>query len=129
MHLEDSFGTINAVVRHEETMRSRDLVGVLSILSSSWLLAQNPATPPPGGGGANTRALSDPSTPARTEARLAPLNRLSPVTEQQLLNPPPGDWLHWRRTYNGHGVSPLSQINRNNVKNLKVAWAWSSLQA
>ena len=84
-----------------------------------------PSDPPPGGGGANTRALADPSTPARTEARLASLNRLTPVTEQQLLNPPPGDWLHWRRTYNGHGVSPLAQINRNNVKNLKVAWAWS----
>jgi alcohol dehydrogenase (cytochrome c) len=61
----------------------------------------------------------------RTERRLAPLNRLTPVTNQMLLNPPPGDWLHWRRTYAGHGNSPLTQINRSNVKNLKVAWAWS----
>jgi alcohol dehydrogenase (cytochrome c) len=109
-------------------MRRRHLVGLLSLVFSSWLLAQNPPPPPTAGGGggaANTRALADPTTPARVEARLAPLNGLTPVTAQQLLNPPPGDWLHWRRTYNGHGVSPLSQINRNNVKNLKVAWTWS----
>ena len=114
--------------RHKEAMRSRYLVALLSLILSSWLFAQSPATPPAGGGGgggANTRALADPTTPARTEARLAPLNRLTPVTAQQLLNPPPADWLHWRRTYSGQGVSPLTQINRNTVKNLKVAWTWS----
>ena len=36
-----------------------------------------------------------------------------------------GDWLMWRRTYNGWGYSPLEQINKGNVKNLQVAWTWS----
>jgi alcohol dehydrogenase (cytochrome c) len=27
----------------------------------------------------------------------APLDRLTPVTDAMLRNPPPGDWLHWRR--------------------------------
>ena len=37
----------------------------------------------------------------------APLDRLTPVTEAMLRNPPPGDWLHWRRTYDGWAHSPL----------------------
>ncbi len=46
-----------------------------------------------------------------------------PVTDEMLRNPPPGDWLNWRRTSNGQGYSPLQQINRQNVKTLKLAWA------
>jgi alcohol dehydrogenase (cytochrome c) len=53
------------------------------------------------------------------------VKNLSPVSDAMLRDPPPGDWLMWRRTYNGWGYSPLDQINRGNVKNLKVAWTWS----
>jgi alcohol dehydrogenase (cytochrome c) len=55
----------------------------------------------------------------------APLDKLTPVTDEMLRNPPPGDWLHWRRTYDGWAYSPLTQINRKNVKDLKVAWTFS----
>jgi alcohol dehydrogenase (cytochrome c) len=54
-----------------------------------------------------------------------PMQNLSPVTDAMLRNPPPGDWLMWRRTYDAWGYSPLDQINKDNVKNLKVAWTWS----
>lgn len=54
-----------------------------------------------------------------------PLERFTPVTDEMLRNPPAGDWLLWRRTYDDHGFSPLTQINRGNVGNLRVAWAWS----
>ena len=54
-----------------------------------------------------------------------PLKTLSPVTETMLRNPPAGDWLMGRRTYDNWGYSPLDQINTKNVKNLKVAWTWS----
>ncbi len=54
-----------------------------------------------------------------------PLEKFSPVTEALLNNPPPGDWLLWRRTYDDDGFSPLAQINRSNVADLRVAWAWS----
>ncbi len=30
-----------------------------------------------------------------------------PVTGQMLESPDPGDWLHWRRTLDGWGHSPL----------------------
>jgi alcohol dehydrogenase (cytochrome c) len=52
------------------------------------------------------------------------LDKLTPVTDAMLKDPPPGDWLMWRRTYDAWGYSPLKQINRENVKNLTVAWTW-----
>lgn len=45
-----------------------------------------------------------------------------PVTDQMLQQPPAGDWLSWRRTLDGHGYSPLDQIDRDNVDALKLAW-------
>jgi len=56
---------------------------------------------------------------------LAPLQHLSPVTDAMLADPPPGEWLMWRRTYDGWGFSPLRQITRKNVGTLQVAWSWS----
>lgn len=49
--------------------------------------------------------------------------KLSPVTDQMLSHPPAADWLSWRRTLDGQGYSPLDQVNRRNVKKLKLAWA------
>jgi len=54
-----------------------------------------------------------------------PARNLRPVTDEMLLHPDPGDWLMWRRTYDGFGFSPLDQITRDNVKDLRVAWTWS----
>jgi alcohol dehydrogenase (cytochrome c) len=54
-----------------------------------------------------------------------PTRNLTPVTDALLRDPPPSDWLMWRRTYNGWGYSPLDQINKDNVKNLQPAWTWS----
>src|ERR1700679_1335340 len=71
------------------------------------------------------RPIDSPYAKAAFAALKAPLNHLTPVTDEMLRNPPPGDWLNWRRTYNGWAYSPLTQINRENVKNLKVAWTFS----
>ena len=48
-----------------------------------------------------------------------------PVTEERLLNPEDGDWLSYRRTYDVTGFSPLDQIDRGNVGDLRLVWAWS----
>jgi alcohol dehydrogenase (cytochrome c) len=53
------------------------------------------------------------------------LEKITPVTDDLLDNPPASDWLTWRRTYDDHGFSPLKQINKKNVGDLRVAWAWS----
>ena len=46
-----------------------------------------------------------------------------PVTSQMLQDPDPADWLMWRRTLNSWGYSPLRQIDRTNVANLKMIWS------
>jgi len=51
-----------------------------------------------------------------------PLENLRPVTDALLQNPPPESWLHWRRTYDSLGFSPLREITKENVANLRVAW-------
>src|SRR4249919_686108 len=51
-----------------------------------------------------------------------PAPKLTPVTDAMLQNPDPNDWLMWRRTLNGWGFSPLDQIKKNNVKDLRMIW-------
>ena len=34
----------------------------------------------------------------------------------------PADWLTWRRTLDSWGFSPLNQINRSNVAQMKMSW-------
>ncbi len=46
-----------------------------------------------------------------------------PVTDAEIQNPDPADWLSWRRTLDSWGYSPLEQINRDNVSQLRMVWA------
>ena len=52
-------------------------------------------------------------------------HELTLVTDDMLADPPPGDWLSWRRTRNSHGYSPLDQVTRGNVADLQLAWSIS----
>ena len=45
-----------------------------------------------------------------------------PVTDAMLQSPSPDDWLMWRRTLDGWGYSPLAQITRENVDQLRMVW-------
>jgi alcohol dehydrogenase (cytochrome c) len=47
------------------------------------------------------------------------------VTDEMLRNPPAGDWLMARRNYQGWSYSPLGEITRGNVKELRLAWSWA----
>ncbi len=46
-----------------------------------------------------------------------------PVTDATLQAPLPDDWLMWRRTLDGWGYSPLDQIDRSNVGELRLVWS------
>ncbi len=48
--------------------------------------------------------------------------QMVPVTDKMLENPDPADWLMWRGTLNSWGYSPLNQINKSNVSNLRMVW-------
>ena len=68
---------------------------------------QQPAAPTRGGG------------PRRSGAQPPPmpeiLKQYQPISAERLKNPPDGDWPMIRRTYDGWGYSPLSQIDTDNV--------------
>ena len=60
----------------------------------------------------------------------AQVQGFKPVTAAELANPSPNDWLSFSRTYDDQRFSPLNQINRQNVGQLRMAWtrgtpAWS----
>ena len=46
----------------------------------------------------------------------------TPVTDAMLQNPSPDDWLMWRRTLDSWGYSPLTEVNRDNVDQLRMVW-------
>src|SRR6185369_4202392 len=50
-------------------------------------------------------------------------SKFMPVTDAVLRNPDPADWLHISRTYDQHRYSPLDQINKGNVAQLRMAWS------
>ena len=47
--------------------------------------------------------------------------RFTPVTTQMLEKPSPDDWLMFSRTYDAQRFSPLNQIKKTNVAQLKLA--------
>jgi alcohol dehydrogenase (cytochrome c) len=53
-----------------------------------------------------------------------PARAADPVTQDRLQNvdKEPGNWLNHHRSYDGQRFTPLDQINRDTVKNLRVAW-------
>jgi alcohol dehydrogenase (cytochrome c) len=52
--------------------------------------------------------------------------RYATVTDERLLNPEPGNWLHYRRTYDGWGFSPLTSLTPANVSTLVPVWSFST---
>jgi len=69
-----------------------------------------------------TAAIGRPGGGLAAQSRL---DAYTPVSDATLLNPPDGEWLMWRRTYDHWGYSPLDQIDRDNVGSLQLAFAWT----
>lgn len=77
----------------------------LSLLGAAFAQRQEPAVPIP--------------TPPV-------LQNYEPVTAERLLKPEDNNWLMIRRTYNGWGYSPLTQITPDNVKQLRLQWVFAT---
>jgi alcohol dehydrogenase (cytochrome c) len=54
------------------------------------------------------------------------LKHYQPISAERLKNPADADWPMIRRTYDGWGYSPLSQIDSGNVGRLEPAWILST---
>ncbi len=74
------------------------------------------------------RGLGSTDSPSRNlaaPARRRSDRRFTAVTDAMLASPSPNDWLSWRRTLDGWGHSPLTEVNRSNVRTLRLAWSWA----
>ena len=67
-----------------------------------------------------TMSLAPAAAPAQAQA---PADDFVPVTDAMLHDPAPEDWPMWRRTLDGWGYSPLDQIDRGNVGDLRMVWS------
>jgi alcohol dehydrogenase (cytochrome c) len=92
-----------------------------ALLSGAALLAL-------GMSGASAQQTIAPASATPTAPLPEVLARYAPVTAERLKNPEDGNWLLFRRTYDGWGYSPLSQITPANVGNLELAWSFATGQ-
>jgi alcohol dehydrogenase (cytochrome c) len=51
------------------------------------------------------------------------LQKYAPVTAERLKNPEDGNWLLFRRTYDGWGYSPLKEVTPVNAGRLQLVWS------
>jgi alcohol dehydrogenase (cytochrome c) len=87
-------------------------IGAVAAIAAAAATQQSPAAPP--------------AAPAVIEPTPAVLRDYPPVTLARLRAPGDGEWLMNRRTYDGWGYSPLSQITTSNVATLQPAWIAST---
>jgi len=93
--------------------------------SDAAALASVTIPAPPGGRGRTGGGLSAGVKLPPAPRKVNPLDKITPVTDALLQNPPTGEWLTWRRGFDYQGFSPLKQITKSNVNNLRVAWTWT----
>ena len=97
------------------------VAGTSGLPSDAAALAR--MTIPVGGFSVTSYSPYAPAPPA--VKRPNPLDGLTPISDAQLVEPAAQDWLTWRRSYDAHGFSPLTQITAKNVGGLRVAWSWT----
>jgi alcohol dehydrogenase (cytochrome c) len=91
--------------------------------------AQAAAAPaPPAGRGAGAAGggagggRGQPQAPVTGLTVTGDVKNFTPVTDEHLRNPPPGDWLTIRRDHFASNYSPLTQITRDNAQDLQLVW-------
>jgi len=100
----------------------------LGLLGSS-ALAQQPAPNPPPAPPAAPSPMPPNGDAVAAPVPLAPvLASYKSVTGDQLSKPGDGDWLMFRRTYDGWGYSPLNQITAQNAARLHPVWSMATGQ-
>jgi alcohol dehydrogenase (cytochrome c) len=103
------------------------LTSTTSVLIGEIAKRDTPASQPQ----ATQASAAEAATPARPSGPPAGLTvagevkNYVPVTDEMLRHPDPGDWLMVRGNYQAWNHSTLSQVTRNNVRNLRLAWVWA----
>ncbi len=78
--------------------------------------------------GSAQKALPPLPTPDTPPPVPAVLQNYKPVKADDLTKPGDGEWLQYRRTYDGWGYSPLGQVTAANANKLKLVWTMATGQ-
>jgi alcohol dehydrogenase (cytochrome c) len=104
----------NAMTKTKVLMRG---VCVGAVLAANGMLA------------ASAQQLVAPASPTPVPGPIPDiLQNYAPVTAERLKKPEDGNWLMFRRTYNGWGYSPLNEITPENVSRLQPVWSFATGQ-
>jgi alcohol dehydrogenase (cytochrome c) len=138
---QDLFDRMSATMPPDAPSLSEDQYRAITafILQSNGMLSGGQAPAPAAGAGRGRSAGGDDDIPVagrggRGGGRAGgpigvsaegEIKNYVPVTDEMLRNPDPGDWLMARRNYQGWSYSPLTQVTRDNVKDLQLAWVWA----
>ena len=118
----------NGAVAGDEALVA-DAPGLSAVLDSLNLGGEPASAPVADPAAVADRDRRAPVEPSAEEYVRPPGEReiedFEPVTAEMLLDPDPGDWLMFRRTYDGQGHSPLDQVDADNVVELRLAWSWA----
>jgi len=117
----------NGAIAGTQTLAMTTAAPIASIATGQR--AAVPARAAAGGDGDGGPPRPTGPAPSRGHSLVGDIKNYVPVTDAMLKNPPPGDWLMARRNYQAWSYSPLDEINRGNVKELKLAWSWSMNEA
>jgi len=102
---------------------SQILTGSTDVRIGSVADGEVPADVQKGFQPAGAAASRPPERHGLTVAAMVP--RYTPVTDEMLVHPAEGDWLMYRRNYQGWSYSPLAQITPSNVGALQLKWSWA----
>jgi PQQ-dependent dehydrogenase (methanol/ethanol family) len=115
-----------------EPLTAAAAIGIRTVASG---VAVAQVAGPPGRGGRGGRGAPGEPLGGRAEAAPPPtplgvtvageVKNFVPVTDAMMRNPSPGDWPMIRRDYHASDYSPLTQINTQNVQNLRLQWVWA----
>ncbi|MGH9148361.1 MAG: PQQ-binding-like beta-propeller repeat protein, partial [Vicinamibacterales bacterium] len=123
----------NGSIPGAQPLSPTSAIVIRSVAMAQAPQVQAPATAPAGPGrgqgaeapGRGQGPGQQPPQPRRGITVTGEVRNFAPVTDAMLRNPDPGDWLMVRRNYQGWSHSPLAQVTRDNVQNLRLAWVWA----
>jgi PQQ-dependent dehydrogenase (methanol/ethanol family) len=129
----DTYANIAAFILRSNGARAgnQPLTATSQVLINSVATGQAPAAaagrgaPPAGGQQPGGQGRGGPPAAPAGITVAGEVKNYVPVTDAMLRNPDPGDWLVIRRDYRASNYSPLNQITRDNVKNLRLVWSWA----
>jgi len=120
----------NGATAGAQPLTAQTTVALGAFVSAAPATAQAPAGQAPAGRGAGpaapaaagARGRGAPAAPILGLTVAGEIKNYARVTDEMLRNPPPGDWPMLRRDQAASDFSPLTQITRDNVSQLQLAW-------